>query len=471
MRRRGSSSIAANPVLIGAATTLVVLVAVFLAYNANNGLPFVPTYTIDVNVKSAANLVRGNEVRIGGTRVGTVSEIIPERGADGRYHARLRLKLETTIQPLPVDSTFFIRPRSALGLKYVEITRGTAERGFPDGAVVPIANATPDPVEIDEFFNMFDDPTRRASRTNLDEFGTALAGRGSDINVALEAFNPLLTNLVPVMQNLSDRRTRLAQMFQGMGRAARIVAPAALQQAELFTNMDETFGALAEVAPQIQESIDEGPAAMDAAIEGFPIQRAFMANSEGLFRELRPGVRALGDAAPVLADAAVAGQSSLRRSVALNERLQPTFESLVEFAEDPMTALGIADLQTTSDVLRPTLRSLAPAQVTCNYITLLFRNIASLLSDGDRNGTWQRFMVIAAPVGPNNEGGPSSAPADGPGRDNHLHSNPYPNAAGPGQPLECEAGNETYLPGQTVIGNVPGTQQLATEQTERSLTD
>ncbi|MDX6716979.1 MAG: hypothetical protein QOH30_4213, partial [Baekduia sp.] len=31
MRRRGSQSIAANPVLIGAATTLVVLVAVFLA--------------------------------------------------------------------------------------------------------------------------------------------------------------------------------------------------------------------------------------------------------------------------------------------------------------------------------------------------------------------------------------------------------------------------------------------------------
>ena len=42
--RRGSQSIAANPVLIGAATTLVVLVAVFLSYNANKGLPFVPTY-------------------------------------------------------------------------------------------------------------------------------------------------------------------------------------------------------------------------------------------------------------------------------------------------------------------------------------------------------------------------------------------------------------------------------------------
>lgn len=469
MRRRGTSSIAANPVLIGAATTLVVLVAVFLAYNANNGLPFVPTYALDVNVPSAANLVTGNEVRVGGTRVGTVADIVPERGADGRYYARLKLKLQTTVEELPRDSTFIIRPRSALGLKYVEITEGSSKEGFPDGAVVPMANAKPEPVEIDEVLNMFDEPTREASRVNLNEFGTAFAGRGADINVALEAFNPLLANLMPVMRSLSDRRTRLGQLFQALGRSARIVAPAALTQADLFTNMSRTFGALAEVAPQIQESIDEGPAALDAAIEGFPVQRPFMANTEGLFRELRPGVRALRTAAPVLADAAVAGQRSLTRSVQLNERLIPTFESLVTFAEDPRTSLGLADLQTTSDLLRPTIANLAPAQVTCNYITLFFRNIAALLSDGDRNGTWQRFMVIAAPVGPNNEGGPSSAPADGPNRDNHLHSNPYPNTAGPGQPLECEAANETYAAGQTVVGNVPGTQQLATEQTTRSL--
>ncbi|HEY8584808.1 MAG TPA: MlaD family protein, partial [Capillimicrobium sp.] len=142
MRRRGSSSIAANPVLIGAATTLVVLVAVFLAYNANNGLPFVPTYSLNVNVPNGAQLVRGNEVRIGGTLVGTVTKIEPRRGADGRYYAQLGLKLQTNISPLPKDTTFMIRPRSALGLKYVAVTRGTSEEGFPDGATVPLENAT-----------------------------------------------------------------------------------------------------------------------------------------------------------------------------------------------------------------------------------------------------------------------------------------------------------------------------------------
>ena len=62
-------------------------------------------------------------------------------------------------------------------------------------------------------------------------------------------------------------------------------------------------------------------------------------------------------------------------------------------------------------------------------------------------------MTWSAPEGPNNEGSPSSAPANGPNRDNHLHFNPYPNTGAPGQPNGCEAGNEKYATGQTVIGN------------------
>jgi virulence factor Mce-like protein len=471
MRKRSSSSITANPILIGAATVLVVVVAVFLAYNANNGLPFVPSYQLNVNVPSGANLVRGNDVRIGGARVGTIAAIVPKRGDDGTYYAQLQLKLQTDVKPLPKDSTFQVRPRSVLGLKYLQVVKGKSKEGWADGTTVPITQATPVPVEIDEVFNMFDDKTRAAQQVNLNEFGNALAGRGADINRAIEELNPLLTYLVPVMANLSDDRTRLGQLFQALERTTRTIAPVAQTQADLFVNLDQTFSALSEVRPEIQASIENGPPALDAAIEGFPAQRKFIANSADLFQELRPGVRALRTAAPDLADAFTVGERSLRRSVALNERLVPTFQALQDFAKDPATELGIKDLQTTSDILRPTIARLAPAQTVCNYLTLWFRNIASLLSDGDANGTWQRFIIVASPQGPNNEGGPSSAPANGPTIDNHLHNNPYPNTASPGQPNECEAGNEDYLAGKTVIGNVPGTQSNKTEKTTRSLTD
>jgi virulence factor Mce-like protein len=465
---RRNASIAANPVLIGAATTLIIIVAVFLAYNANNGLPFVPTYSLKVNVKSAAQLVRGNEVRVGGSRVGVIDEIVPVRQKDGSVTAQLSLKLDTTIKPLPDDSTILVRPRSALGLKYVEITKGTSKTGYADGAIVPLGQARPDPVEFDEVLSTFDDETRKANRVNLREFGNALAGRGLDLNRAIEAFNPLLRNLTPVMTNLGDPRTRLVQFVQALERTAREVAPAAEDQAALFRNFDTTFGAIDRVRADYQQAIENAPGALDAAIESFPPQRPFLANSAGLFRELSPGIKALRTAAPDLADAFELGTGSLRRSVAFNKRLEPTFESLQEFAEDPLVELGVRDLTNLSHILRPTVAKLAPVQTVCNYFSLWFRNVGSLLSEGDENGTSQRFIIVAAPAGPNNEGGPSNAPAAGPTVDNYLHTNPYPNTASPGQPVECEAANEEYLDGKVVVGNVPGNQGTLHDETKIS---
>ncbi len=75
--RSGIQGVASSPVLVGAVTVLVIIVAVFLAYNANNGLPFVSTYNLKARVPNADALVKGNEVRIGGVRVGVVKSVVP----------------------------------------------------------------------------------------------------------------------------------------------------------------------------------------------------------------------------------------------------------------------------------------------------------------------------------------------------------------------------------------------------------
>jgi hypothetical protein len=128
-----------------------------------------------------------------------------------------------------------------------------------------------------------------------------------------------------------------------------------------------------------------------------------------------------------------------------------------------MVSRGLRAATGTVSTLKPTLRFLAPAQTQCNYVTEWFRNVSSLLSEGDANGTWQRFIIVPTPNGPNSEGGQAAKPADGPTVENHLHTNPYPNTASPGQPKECEAGNEPYIVGKTITSNVPGTQAGRTE--------
>ncbi len=131
-RRRGAAALTGSPVLIGAVTTLVTIVAVFLAYNANNGLPFVPTYNVKVELPNAANLVKGNEVRIGGERVGSVSNIEPRHNADGQRHRGDQHEAREARRPAAGGlDVILVRPRSALGLKYVEITPGQRGRRLP----------------------------------------------------------------------------------------------------------------------------------------------------------------------------------------------------------------------------------------------------------------------------------------------------------------------------------------------------
>jgi ABC-type transporter Mla subunit MlaD len=472
MRR---NSIAANPVLIGAATTLVVIVAVFLAYNANSGLPFVPTYDLSMQVKNAANLVEGNEVRIGGTRVGIIDKIDVKSTSRGTDYAVLHTKLETSVQPLPVDSTILIRPRSALGLKYVQITKGTSTQSFPDGGTIPLRQARPEPVEFDDFVNMFSRPTRFASRVNLFEFGNGFSGRGTDLNQAIEGAPALLRNLIPVAQNLANRRTRLGELFQALGQTAAEVAPVGGQQASLFVNLDTTFGALAKVArPYIQDAITNGVPAQETAIRVFPEQQVFLANSTKLLNELEPATVALRQAAPPLADAVVIGTPQLKRSVAFNQALIPTFKAVQDFATDPQVTLGVQDLTSTFTLLQPTLAYVTPAQTVCNYASILLSNAASLLSEGDNIGTAQRFAVVAsAPydrtnpaLTKNNEGQASSAPANGPNPKNYLHANNYPDTASPGQPKACMAGNEQFIQGKLTIGNPPAVRTTKTAKTK-----
>jgi virulence factor Mce-like protein len=471
-----AGSLAASPTLVGAVTVLVVVVAVFLAYQANQGLPFVPTYQLSAQLPDANSLVKGNEVRIGGQRVGQITAITPENVEDApcpsdptrrctAQVAKVDMDLNQDLDPLPEDSTVVVRAKSALGLKYLQINRGDSSQGFAAGSTLPITAARPEPVEIDQVFNMFDEPTRVAIQSSLLEFGNALAGRGVDLNAAIGEFKPLVERLTPVMRNLADPNTGLSNFVSALSATAAEVAPVAEIQGQLFADLDTTFAAFARVSrPYIQETISRSPAAEDTAIATLPTIRPFLANTGKLFAELTPGFQAIAPRAKDLAGATVEGVKALALAPAFNAQLDPTAQAILDLANNSGARQGINALTEFNNTLGPPLRFITPAQAICNYATLLFRNTASWQSSGNGIGTSQRAIVLQPPLGPNSEVGPSSAPANGGGQaSNFLHYNPYPNTAAPGQPRECESGNEGYAAGQQVIGNVPGNQGILTE--------
>jgi len=467
--RSGLSGVASSPILVGAVTVLVVIIAVFLAYNANNGLPFVSTYNLKARVPNADALVKGNEVRIGGVRVGVVKEVVPVQLENGEVAAELSLSLDKNAEPLPVDSTITIRPKSALGLKFLQVTPGDSEKGFKAGEMIPVTAAKPEPVDIDQFFDMFDKPTRDAIRQNLSGFGNALAGRGPQINEAIGALRRLVVSGQPIVRKLAEPSTNFAGFWRSLSALSATVAPVAETQAQMFVALDRTFAAFARVSrPFIQETIEKSPPTLDEVNADLPAIRPFLEDTGRFFTALQPGVKALAATSPIIAESLHAGIPVLNASPVLYNQLQPTAQALVDFQEAPGVFNGLELLTDTNKLLKPSLSYLTPSQTVCNYWTLTFKNVSSAASRGNDNGHWLEFSSYGPPEGPNSESSFASAPANEAGSaSNHLHFNPNPQTAAPGQGQVCEAGNEKLVKGKTVIGHTPEVWGTTTRTTTR----
>jgi virulence factor Mce-like protein len=426
--RTGRRQLAASPVLIGAVTLLVAIVAVFISYSANQGLPFVPTYQLKAQLPNGAKLVPGNEVRAGGFRVGIVEQITSVRKrVDGevRSIAELDLKLDRQIEPLSVDSEIGVRPRSALGLKYVELVPGSSEETFADGATVPLENAGEITPELEDVLATFPPETRSDSQAALEGFGDALAGRGQDINIVIRELNPFLRHLTPVMENLSDPDTELRNFFPALGAAAAEAAPVAEVQARLFGQMADTFAAMSRDPDALRETIEESPPTLAVATDSFRVQTPFLARFADVSRELEPGAEELRRALPLVNDALQAGVPAFRRTPELSGRLEELFAALEDLSENPNTLLALRDLRRAVQGTRPAVQFIAPYQTVCNYFVYFFNPLGTHQSAPVPGGTSERILAkLTSGPQPNNLGTTESTrPVDVPSDEDPQASN------------------------------------------------
>jgi phospholipid/cholesterol/gamma-HCH transport system substrate-binding protein len=381
-RRRGTASLVASPVLVGAVTVLISIIAIFIAYNANKGLPFVPTYDLKAQLPSGAKLVKGNEVRVGGFRVGVIDDIKPatiERNGKRKSIALVNLKLDKTVEPLGTDTKLRVRPRSALGLKYIQLTPGRARKTYTAGATIPEKNAS-QPLDLEDIFSIFNRQTRPAAQSATEGFGDAFAGRGQSINSAIHALRPFFRSLTPVMRNLADPDTQLDQFFRQLGRASAQAAPVAHVQAVLFTDMADTFAAISRDPRALQQTIEKSPPTLDVSIHSLRVQRPFLADFTDLSRRLRPAAQELPRSLPAVNTAFRVGTPILPKTVALNDRLKQAFDSASDLFDDPNTLLALRDIRTALAVARPAIEFIAPYQTVCDYTVYFFNPLGELQS-------------------------------------------------------------------------------------------
>ena len=459
------AAVIASPVLVGAVTVLILIVGVYLAYNANKGLPFVPTYDLKAEIPNGQKLIAGNEIRLGGFRVGVVDKMRPLlKRVDGKVKtvALVEMKLDKTAQPLPVDTRIAIRPRSALGLKYLDIVPGKSKKMLRQGDTLPLSQSAPQAVEYEDVFSTFDQKTRDNSRSALKGFGDAFAGRGASINQAIAAFNPFFRHLTPVMKTLSDPNTELVNFFKNINQASEQVVPVARVQANLFGKMAKTFDAFSACAKCLQDTIAKSPPTLAVGATSFHFQRPFLFEFTKLSKQLRPTVATLHSHLGTINAALETGTPVLKRTPIMNNATKDVFQALDELAQNPVTLLALQDLNLTFKVLRPLAEYVGPYNTVCNNGTAFFTGLADHISEDVTGGTSEVVLVRTGTSDQEhsfnqNEG---ERPADVPSnkdpqtyvdnQGNHyqvLHGEAYSPAVDAQGNADCQVGQYGYMDG------------------------
>jgi ABC-type transporter Mla subunit MlaD len=476
--RKAAGEIFDNPILIGTITILIASVAVYLSYIAENGLPFVPSYNITVDVQSAAQLVKNADVRVGGARVGQVLSIAAEPRDSSWPHpyARLKLQLQKSLEPLPLDSYYLVRTASVLGGKYLEIVPGRQQSpGLPDGgafhlAAAPLCSppggappglASAEPpncnhdqaiVDLDTAFRTFGPKTTQGLRHTVGALGDAVAGRGTQINSSLYGLRQLIAPLEQVLRTLSSPGTHLSQFISGAAAATGALAPVASTVSSLLSNGATTLAALQNAGPALAATIDQLPATESTGTTVLRNAVPVLTEAASVVNALKPGAALLPLAGQRL-DAILLGATPVFKLVPkVASTLQTALASVDKLAKDPAAietfkVLGVNDLATVGASgfvgLGAILRTIAPAQFGCNIAGIWVANSASWISEGDSAGTWLRVtpLVNLGQMIQNNTPSPD------------LHANPYPIE----RPGQCQSGHQTYSPGQAIGNSNPTT--------------
>jgi ABC-type transporter Mla subunit MlaD len=201
------------------AVALVVVVLLATAAGGSSG-----GYRVRALFDDAGNLIPGENVKIDGVKVGTVSSVTPTPQAK----AAVVLDIENPgFKNFREDASCTIRPQALIGEKYVDClpTQPRVE-GTPlppplhriphghEGAgdyLLPVAN-TSSPVDVDLLGDIQRLPERERFTLILNELGAGLAGRGSDLSEVIKRANPTLQELDKVFEILANENHTLAKL-------------------------------------------------------------------------------------------------------------------------------------------------------------------------------------------------------------------------------------------------------------------
>jgi len=225
---------------------------------------------------------------------------------------------------------------------------------------------TSSPVDLDLINDIMRLPYRSRLALLINEFGTALAGRGSELNEVIHRANPALRETDEVLKILAGQNRTLAQLAVDGDRALGPLARERERVASFIVEANETAQATAERREELGLTFEKLPRFLTEL-------RPTMRDLGVLSDEMTPVITDLGDAAPALNRFILALGPFSRQSV-------PSLESLGEAVEVGGPALVDTE---------PLLEDLRDFGVDANPVS---RNLSRLLTNFDETGGIERLM-------------------------------------------------------------------------------
>jgi phospholipid/cholesterol/gamma-HCH transport system substrate-binding protein len=347
--------------LAGGALAAVVIIVALLVFGGGGGSSY------KLEFPEAGQLVRGDQVQVGGVPVGSVKDIELTKA----FTAIVTIHVNGSLTPLHEGTTAQVRvpSLSSVANRYVALSLGPNNRpAIPAGAKIPAHNEAP--VDLDQLFNTFNPETRKGLANFIRGSAEQYAGSGRSLALSTEYFPPSLSatdhffselvldqrvftsfliETAKAVTTIGARHEQLSgliehanQTFQAIGsqqanlaRGLRQLPPTLQHGNQTFVNVPATFAALKELVdaskPTSRPLTTFFTKLRPVLTTGTPVVSNFSLSFSrpGPNNDLTDYVTALPQLAQALTTASPAGVQSLRESAPITALWGPYSPDLV----------------------------------------------------------------------------------------------------------------------------------------------
>jgi phospholipid/cholesterol/gamma-HCH transport system substrate-binding protein len=369
------------------ALALVVLILVFLVVGGSGGSSY------HLMFAEAGQLVRGDQVQVGGVPVGSVTDL--ELTKD--FKARVTISVNSSLTPLHEGTIAEIRvpSLSSVANRYIALSPGPNNKPkLASGATLP-ATQTREVVDLDTLFNTLNPKTRKGLAGFIQGSAESYAGAGRDLGVATEYFPPAITATDRFFSELVKDQPVFTNFLVETAKAVTTIGARSPQLTDLIENANTTFTAIGSQQKQLAQGLKQLPVTLR--------------QGNRTFAELPATFSALKELVDVSKPTTVPLTTLLEHLRPLLTTATPAVHNFSQAFSRPGTNNDLTDLVRALPTLAAALTTSSPASVTALQesvpVTALFgpyspdltgtlRTFGQVGSYYDANGHYARISPI-----------------------------------------------------------------------------